>query len=131
MSVSLVPKHPARTLVLDLKVEGQPLPKARARVTGRGAYTPERNLKNELMLEWHMKTRVPNPVRGDLIVDVDFFRSDQRQCDLDNLVKQIFDAANGVVWNDDSQIICLYAQKLFDKSRPRTELRVWKIVEAG
>lgn len=80
-------------------------------------------------IEWEMKAKVVNPSRGNLIVDVDFFRDTKRACDIDNLLKQIFDCANGIVWHDDSQIVGLYAQKLFDKARPRTELRVWKVVE--
>jgi Holliday junction resolvase RusA-like endonuclease len=124
-----VPRHPARVLVLDLTIQGNPLPKARARITRRGNFTPARTLHNEMSIEWEMKAKVANPVRGQVIVDVDFVRGDKRACDLDNLLKQIFDCANGIVWHDDSQVVALYAQKLFDKTKPRTELRVWKVVE--
>jgi Holliday junction resolvase RusA-like endonuclease len=129
LTVALVPRHPARVLVLDLTIQGNPLPKARARITRRGNFTPARTLHNEMSIEWEMKAKVANPVRGQVIVDVDFFRGDKRACDLDNLLKQIFDCANGIVWHDDSQVVALYAQKLFDKTKPRTELRVWKVVE--
>jgi Holliday junction resolvase RusA-like endonuclease len=129
MSVQLVPKHPARSLVLDLVIEGNPLPKERVRITRRGNFRSARALHNEMSIEWEMKAKVPNPVRGQVIVDVDFFRGDKRACDLDNLLKQVFDCANGIVWHDDSQVVALYAQKLFDKQKPRTELRVWKVVE--
>jgi Holliday junction resolvase RusA-like endonuclease len=130
LSVALVPKHPARVLVLNLKIEGNPVPKARARITRHGSFTPKRSSDPAIAIEWQMKAKVPNPVRGQLIVDVDFFRSNHRTCDIDNLLKQLFDCANGVVWHDDSQVVGLYAQKLFDKDAPRTDLRVWKIVEA-
>jgi len=64
-----------------------------------------------------------------VILDVDFFMGNKRRCDLDNLVKTVGDALNGAAWEDDSQIIALFAAKLVDRERPRTELRVWAVAE--
>jgi hypothetical protein len=41
-AVELVPRHP-RVLVADLQLLGEPVPKARARVTRRGTYHPGEN----------------------------------------------------------------------------------------
>ncbi len=43
--------------------------------------------------------------------------------DLDNLVKLVSDALNGIVWGDDAQIVFLLARKLYGVT-PRTIVRV-------
>ncbi len=40
----------------------------------------------------------------------------QRKGDIDNLVKAAFDAANGVVWLDDSQVIVMSAWKVYGET---------------
>jgi Holliday junction resolvase RusA-like endonuclease len=46
--------------------------------------------------------------------------------DLDNLLKAIFDAMNGIVWKDDGQVCVVGARKFYcEKDRePRTEVEV-------
>lgn len=44
--------------------------------------------------------------------------------DLDNLVKAVKDALNGVLWRDDSQIIELEAKKVYDDP-PGVDISVW------
>ena len=48
--------------------------------------------------------------------------------DASNIIKAVEDAFNGVVWNDDSQICLLSAQKLYS-TEPRVEVRVSQILE--
>ena len=43
--------------------------------------------------------------------------------DIDNYVKAILDALNGVAFKDDSQIIALNAKKLYS-DKPRTEIEI-------
>lgn len=44
--------------------------------------------------------------------------------DLDNLVKFIKDCLNGEAWKDDSQVVSLFAQKIYERdgNGPRTEI---------
>ena len=46
--------------------------------------------------------------------------------DIDNLLKFIMDALNGITYKDDSQIALLYAEKIYDEN-PRTEIRMEEI----
>jgi len=45
--------------------------------------------------------------------------SHTKKPDLDNLVKFVKDCLNGLAWEDDSQVVYLMAEKLYDKD-PRT-----------
>ena len=57
-------------------------------------------------------------------VELLFWRSNKIRCDIDNLIKAVLDALNGVVWKDDDQIIHLVAYKNYNKERPRVEIVV-------
>lgn len=43
--------------------------------------------------------------------------------DIDNLIKGLFDAANGIIWQDDNQVIRCEAEKVYSTS-PRIEFEV-------
>lgn len=45
--------------------------------------------------------------------------------DLDNLVKAAKDALNGVVWDDDAQVVHIEAWKLYGPS-PHVKVQVWR-----
>lgn len=47
----------------------------------------------------------------------------RRTGDIDNLIKPVLDAANGVIWEDDCQIVSIVAKKIYGKT-PRVMLRV-------
>lgn len=82
-----------------------------------------------------------------LKVDVSFFRPVQRsistkerarrisgehrpvvKSDIDNYIKALFDALNGVVWQDDKQIVDLVAHKFYS-DKPRIEIEVAPVDE--
>ncbi|WP_438446850.1 RusA family crossover junction endodeoxyribonuclease [Gorillibacterium sp. sgz5001074] len=46
--------------------------------------------------------------------------------DIDNLVKGLFDAANGIVWKDDNQVVRCEAEKLYSMN-PRIEFEVTEV----
>lgn len=46
--------------------------------------------------------------------------------DIDNLVKGLFDAANGIVWKDDNQVVRCEAEKIYSDS-PRIEFEVTEV----
>lgn len=102
---------------LEFTVFGQPIPKARPRVAKGRAYTPT-TTKNweELVAQyanlamlhegWHLVT---NPVE----VYMEFYRQDQKKADLDNLIKGVLDACNGVVYADDKQVRTLIGKVVY------------------
>lgn len=58
----------------------------------------------------------------------------RRTGDIDNLIKPVLDAANGVIWQDDCQVVAMGATKKYGPT-PRVELQVlrrpewWKLTD--
>lgn len=63
------------------------------------------------------------PLDGELHVELRLFRP-KRIGDLDNYIKVLFDAMNGVAWGDDSQVVSILASRYDDKGNPRVEIEV-------
>jgi len=60
-----------------------------------------------------------------------FYRATGRTADLDNLVKLVKDALNGIAWRDDRQVVQLHASRFDRQDRPRTEIAVYRVDGAG
>lgn len=115
------------TLFIPMK----PAAKGRPRFSGlSGAvYTPRRTKQAErtlrvLLLDAYRKPRLKGAVSLSLEITLHGERAGYKvivgevdtptpptRPDLDNLVKLFLDAANGVLWDDDAQIVHLFAQK--------------------
>lgn len=119
---------------ITLMVDGKPQAKGRPRFTGTGrAYTPERTRTAEEIMQGEMRQACPAPLEGPLELGISFrFRRPQNwsrakreaiddglevwhtgRPDLDNLIKLVKDAGNGVLWRDDAQIVRLEADKIY------------------
>lgn len=104
-------------------VPGQPYSKARPRVTSKGTYTPAKQKANAEELAWAFKIAMGGPpLRTSVGVHVVFYRRGLQRADLDNLIKQVLDAANKVCFEDDSQVVAIVARLERDDEQPRTEL---------
>lgn len=87
------------------------------------------------------------PLKGDLIVDLTFARPIQKSItkserlkrisnehrphmkpDVDNYIKSTLDGLNGVLWDDDAQIVDLNAHKVYDVI-PHLDIRVVEIAD--
>jgi Holliday junction resolvase RusA-like endonuclease len=93
-------------------VSGEPVPKQRPRLGKGKVYTPDRTKAWESLIRHRARERM-NMEGYDLFtesvaVTLDF-RYGNRGADLDNLVKAVWDALNGVVWEDDVQVVELHA----------------------
>lgn len=129
-------------------VPGIPVAKGRARITTRGgkirSFTPPKTVAFEglvaLAAERAMDGSDPlsGPVSLTLFVELPIAQSwslrkkaAARSCDLsptsrpdlDNYVKAICDGGNGVLWNDDAQIVMLLATKRYS-ARPGVHVEV-------
>jgi len=98
-------------------------------MTRRGhVYTPqktkdfEEEIKYIAMMYMHMNGH--KPLEEALIVRAYFFIKKPKKPkhkqpigrpDIDNLQKSLFDALNGVVWKDDSQICLSYCRKIYSE----------------
>lgn len=115
-----------------------PVAQPRARVTKWGSYDPAHEHKAYAKLQ--ASQQVKEIIEGPLEVDVTFYMpipkseskkrkalmltnefKHQKQKDLDNLLKYLFDVLNEVVFKDDKQVWSIQAKKLYSDD-PRTEI---------
>lgn len=110
---------------MELTVPGEPRSKARPRFTGSGGvYSDKQQKAHEELLEFHLRLACKRPFEGGVGVGVTFFRSNKQRIDLDNLVKAVLDAANGIAFVDDVQVVELAARIDLDPENPRTVILV-------
>jgi Holliday junction resolvase RusA-like endonuclease len=126
--------------MIALVVYGHPVPKARARVvrTKNGktvSYTPGKTADWENSIRAQaLACRPETLLDGPLALEVTFYllrprsrpkrdRFPDRKPDLDNLLKAVKDALNGVVWTDDSRIVDIVVRKRYGDP-PRVEVVV-------
>ena len=116
-----------------ITVPGPAVGKARARVTAFGTYTPAKTLAKEREIAWLAKATGCTPiVSGACQLRVAITVEPPKgwpkgmraeacnqqifptaKPDLDNCVKLVADALNGIAWLDDSQVVQVIATKLF------------------
>jgi len=126
---------------LTFTVPGPPVPKARARVTSRinidgkrdtHSFTPAKTKAYEKHVaiiagaaRSHLRQWPHLDAKARFGLSVSVFRSAERG-DLDNFIKAVSDACNGVVWVDDSQVRVLRGMvDGCDKGRERVDVEVW------
>lgn len=102
------------TPLFQFIVPGDPIAKARPRVYGRHAVTPQRTLNAENRVYTEFRNRYPDaqPTDKPIRLDVEFWMPRRGRPDLDNLLKLVMDALNGVAYRDDQQIMQINARKL-------------------
>lgn len=101
------------TDAIQFFVAGEPRAKARARVTRHGTFTPKatRDAEAQIVVDFWKAYPGHLPWDGDVSLSVTFYRGTKRRVDVDNLLKLVQDALNGVVFVDDAQIVTLTARK--------------------
>ena len=121
----------ALDLVVTLESAGDPVSKARPRVTKSGAtYTPERTRRAEAALAALVKDSYPGmSPRGDVCFGLEavFYCATWQRRDVDNMVKLVADALTGVIWDDDSQVSEVAARTVrgVGNADARTSFRVY------
>lgn len=120
---------------MKFEVPGEPVPKARPRFTlkaGRArVYTPGRTEAFEKRVRFFALAAKVRPTKEQVVLSVAFYLGSRRRVDLDNLVKGVKDALNGAAWNDDSQVVQLFASKQVDKANPRCVVTIEPIKEVA
>ncbi len=113
------------TRIVSLVIEGNPLPKARPRVTRKGTWTPKKQRENSQSMAWEIRLACQHrPFQGPVQVELAFYRRTNHPVDLDNLIKQVLDAGNLVAWEDDDQVVKITATKELDHRHPRTAMTI-------
>lgn len=101
-------------------IPGAPPTKARPRF-GRGrTYMTGQQKSLEEWTRKHLRTAFSQPLEGNIAIGCVFYRPTRQRIDVDNLTKHVFDAANGVCWNDDSQVTAVVSVLELDRENPRT-----------
>lgn len=98
---------------LRFVVPGAPVPKQSFRVSGKGGYRSPRvsAWQDEVGYYARMAAQGYAPFSGPLRVEMRFHLSHRRRVDLDNLSKAVLDACNGVIYEDDKQVVELHLYK--------------------
>src|ERR1022692_2656420 len=92
---------------ITLVIPGKPVPLQRSRTSSGRHYLPPRSKTYRLIVqgEWMAAGR---PTLGDAPFTLSArFYGARPNADLDNLVKAILDALNGLAFTDDKQLTCL------------------------
>ena len=115
----------------SFKIPGPPVGKERPRVSRGHTYTPERTVAYEQWVLLHARNARVRPLEGPLKMQVVWCKqvtaswSKKRKAeallgvyatgtpDLDNVVKSISDALNGIAYQDDAQIAVLWASRIY------------------
>ena len=116
-------------------VFGDPVPKGRPRI-GKGghAFTPKatkdaekvvRRVFSDAMPDWEPE---PDRTYGAL---VEFHTTASSKVDLDNAVKLVWDALNGVFWEDDVQVGDSYLRLVRGDGEPRAEVLLFAVEDNG
>lgn len=125
---------PVEVLLCDVTIEGDTRSAERPRAQpngGRSYNSPEYRRELE-RVGWLLTAgrRGSHPMKGDVVVEMHFYRSTNRRVDIDNLCKLVMDAGTGVLWVDDEQIVSLHARKWRGVGRARAKTRVVARVRA-
>lgn len=105
-------------------VDGQPIPKARPRVTRHGTYTPPKTAAWEELVGWSYKQARGPLFEGLVSVSMGFYRKTHVKVDADNLVKGLLDGLGGVAFHNDSQVRHIVAYVVYGSEEPRAEVIV-------
>ncbi len=120
--------------MINFLVKTRPKPQQRHRSNGRFQYDPSSKDKKDFLLQ--AKQFAPaKPITKDIEISITFCYKRPRnhyiskkkvlilkedapfykssKADLDNLVKFVCDALNGIFYKDDSQIVSIYASKVW------------------
>lgn len=125
---------------MRVQIDGNPIPYARVRVTRYSTYNPRYNEKKRIasLLSSYQFKKLTEPLKANLIFSLPIPKSTSKKNralmlehkivptkkpDIDNLVKFILDCANGVLFEDDKQIVQLVASKRYSES-PSTIIHI-------
>lgn len=104
-------------------IGGEPPSKSRPRFTRNGKpYRTREDVDAEKRTAFHLRQIFTEPWTGNIALGCVFFRPNKQRIDVDNMLKHVCDAANGIAWIDDSQVTAVYGVAELDIEHPRTVL---------
>ena len=126
-----------------ITIHGEPVAKGRPRHTRNGhTYTPKKTRDYEALVKKHIKLQGGKIIEGPVVVRIGVYRSipkswskkKKKQAisgeivpvtrpDIDNYIKAALDASNGLLFQDDNQVVDLVTKKRYSKM-PYLEIEV-------
>lgn len=116
--------------MIRFEVSSEPIPASRPRFSGKHVYQPKRNVEYRAKVQAAalMAMDGREPLTGEVVAVVKLYRrykpTARNYGDLDNFLKGIFDALNGVCYVDDRQIVRCLVEKHTDRAFPRLEISI-------
>lgn len=129
-------------VILEFSVETDPRPKKRPKVYRWSTVNPSEKDENTLAELIRQHPNCPEkPYTGQIRVQLKFYKNPPKSTpnwqleymdlgyirpnkspDLDNYVKLVLDALNGILWEDDRYIIEMHSGKFYTTSEPKIEI---------
>lgn len=110
--------------VAVIEIPGTPVPKQRPRLVSGRVFTPSKTHAAEELIAWKARAAGVRISTSDVSVTVGFHFTGKRRGDIDNLVKTVLDALNGVAYVDDRQVLHLQAAVVLGASEAKTVIEV-------
>lgn len=116
--------------MIQIRIEGDVIPAARPRFSGRRAYQPKRNVEYRAKVQAAAREAMKGakPLQGEVSAIVRLYRRYKPTArnfgDVDNLLKGVFDGMNQIVFADDAQIVRCLVEKFKDADNPRAEIEI-------
>ena len=116
--------------MIRITIEGDPIPAARPRFSGRRCYQPKRNQEYRARVQSAAYAAMfgKQLLKGEVTAVVKLYRrykpSARNYGDVDNHLKALFDGMNQIVFVDDRQITRCVVEKYTDKENPRAEIEI-------
>lgn len=116
--------------MIQIMIEGDAIPAARPRFSGRRCYQPKRNQEYRARVQASAYAAMfgKQPLKGEVSAVVRVYRRYRPTArnfgDVDNFLKALFDGLNKIVFDDDSQIVRCVVEKFRDKANPRVEIEI-------
>lgn len=120
--------EPGKTILFT--IDGEPMSKQRPRFNPKSgrAYTPAQTRNSEREISERYVETGAGVFDGTIGIEIQFFMGTKRRKDIDNLVKTVLDALNGVAFTDDHLVHVLSAVKFFSTpDKARTVVKIFQI----
>jgi Holliday junction resolvase RusA-like endonuclease len=120
------------TMAVLFTVEGEPMVKARPRMTKTGhTYTPKTTVEAEKRVrEAFEATGHEGFAGGPIGVELAFYQGTRARKDVDNLVKLVLDSLNGIAYEDDVHVNVVLARRVYvTKDQARSVIRIFEANE--
>ncbi len=116
--------------MIRFTVEGEPVPKARPRVVKGRTYTPQRTVDAEEAIGWAFREAMPGHEAriGLMGMRCTFYTASQKpRSDVDNLLKTVKDALEGLAYVNDKQVDDVRGRRVRGSMEPRTVVEIWEL----